>query len=88
VGNYSEDDIKACARAFTGWTIGNTESMVLRSEHDSDWPYGRIAWHFERRADDHDAEEHITEYATVFPREGRGAEAPVLDMTLSVSTQL
>src|SRR5262252_8269817 len=57
VGNYSEDDIKACARAFTGWTIGNTEYMVLRSERDSDWPYGRIAWHFERRADDHDAGE-------------------------------
>ena len=57
VGNYSEDDIKACARAFTGWTIGNTEYMVLRSERDSDWPYGRIAWHFERRSDDHDAEE-------------------------------
>jgi uncharacterized protein (DUF1800 family) len=54
VGNYSEDDIKACARAFTGWTIGNTEYMVLRSERDSDWPYGRIAWHFERRADDHE----------------------------------
>jgi uncharacterized protein (DUF1800 family) len=57
VGNYSEDDIKACARAFTGWTIGNTEYMVLRSERDSDWPYGRIAWHFERRADDHDEED-------------------------------
>ena len=54
VGNYSEDDIKECARAFTGWTIGNTEYMVLRSERDSDWPYGRIAWHFERRSDDHD----------------------------------
>ncbi len=57
VGNYSEDDIKSCARAFTGWTIGNTEYMVLRSERDSDWPYGRIAWHFERRSDDHDDED-------------------------------
>ena len=28
VGNYSEDDIKECARAFTGWTLGNTEYMV------------------------------------------------------------
>ena len=54
VGNYSEDDIKECARAFTGWTLGNTEYMVLRSMRDSDWPYGRIAWHFEYRADDHD----------------------------------
>ena len=54
VGNYSEDDIKECARAFTGWTLGNTEYMVLRSMRDSDWPYGRIAWHFEYREDDHD----------------------------------
>jgi uncharacterized protein (DUF1800 family) len=59
VGNYSEDDIKECARAFTGWTIGNTEYMVLRSERDSDWPYGRIAWHFEYRSDDHDEGEKV-----------------------------
>ena len=54
VGNYSEDDIKEASRAFTGWTIGNTEYMVLRSGRDSDWPYGRIAWHFEFKEDDHD----------------------------------
>ena len=54
VGNYSEEDIKEAARAFTGWTIGNTEYMVLRSNRDSDWPYGRIAWHFEFKEDDHD----------------------------------
>ncbi len=54
VGNYSEDHIKDASRAFTGWTIGNTEYMVLRSERDSDWPYGRISWHFDYRADDHD----------------------------------
>ena len=23
VGNYTEEDVKECARAFTGWTIGN-----------------------------------------------------------------
>ena len=57
VGNYSEEDIKECARAFTGWTLGNTEYMVLRSMRDSDWPYGRISWHFEYRADDHDDDE-------------------------------
>ena len=54
VGNYSEDDIKEAARAFTGWTIGNTEYMVLRSDRDSDMPYGRIAWHFEFNEQDHD----------------------------------
>ena len=54
VGNYSEDDIKEAARAFTGWTIGNTDYMVLRSNRDSDWPYGRISWHFEFKEEDHD----------------------------------
>ena len=54
VGNYTEDDIKEASRAFTGWTIGNTEYMVLRSERDSDWPYGRISWHFDYREEDHD----------------------------------
>ena len=54
VGNYTEDDIKECARAFTGWTIGNTEYMMVRSKRDSDWPYGRIAYHFDYRPEDHD----------------------------------
>jgi len=57
VGNYSEQDIKETARAFTGWTIGNTEYMALRAERDSIWPYGRIAWHFEFKEDDHDSGE-------------------------------
>ena len=57
VGNYTEDDVKECARAFTGWTIGNREYMELRSARDSDWPYGRISWHFVFDADDHDEEE-------------------------------
>ncbi|MCY4581074.1 MAG: DUF1800 family protein, partial [Chloroflexi bacterium] len=52
VGHYSEEDIKEASRAFTGWTIGNTEYMVLRSERDSDWPYGRISWHFDYRPED------------------------------------
>ena len=54
VGNYTEDDVKECARAFTGWTIGNCEYMELRSARDSDWPYGRISWHYEFDAQDHD----------------------------------
>ena len=45
VGNYTEGDIKECARAFTGYTIGNTEYMALRSLRDSIWPYGRIPFH-------------------------------------------
>ena len=54
VGNYTEQDIKECARAFTGWTLGNTDYMALRGLRDSIWPYGRIAWHFEYRPEDHD----------------------------------
>ena len=54
VGNYTERDVKECARAFTGWTIGNREYMELRSMRDSDWPYGRLSWHFEYRPEDHD----------------------------------
>ena len=59
VGNYTEDDIKECARAFTGWTIGNLQYMELRSQRDSDWPYGRIAWHFEFHSEDHDDGEKV-----------------------------
>ena len=54
IGNYSEDDIKGCARAFTGWTLGNAEYMSVRAAKDSIWPYGRIAWHFDYREEDHD----------------------------------
>ena len=57
VGNYTEEDIKECARAFTGWTIANREYMELRSQRDSDWPYGRISWHFEFHPEDHDYDE-------------------------------
>ena len=59
VGNYTERDIKECARAFTGWTIANREYMELRSQRDSDWPYGRIAWHFEYHPEDHDDGEKV-----------------------------
>ena len=54
IGSYSEQDIKECARAFTGWTLGNVEYMAMRATKDSIWPYGRIAWHFGYRPEDHD----------------------------------
>ena len=54
IGNYSEDDIKECARAFTGWSLGNPEYMAVRASKDSIWPYGRIAWHFKYMEEDHD----------------------------------
>ena len=54
IGNYSEEDVKECARAFTGWTLGNADYMAARAHQDSFSPYGRIAWHFQYRAEDHD----------------------------------
>ncbi len=56
IGNYNEQDIKECSRAFTGWTLGNAEYMAMRASKDSIWPYGRIAWHFAYRNGDHDDE--------------------------------
>ena len=55
IGNYTEDDVKAAARAFTGWTIDNAEYMSIRASRDSFWPYGRIDWQFRYREDDHDS---------------------------------
>ena len=54
VGNYTEDDIKECARAFTGWTIENAEYMALRTNSASIWPYSKIAWQFRYDDADHD----------------------------------
>ena len=54
IGNYTEEDIKECARAFTGWTIENAEYMALRTQKASIWPYSKIAWQFRYDPDDHD----------------------------------
>ena len=54
IGNYTEEDIKECSRAFTGWTIENAEYMITRANKASIWPYSKVAWQFEYRADDHD----------------------------------
>ena len=43
--NYTEDDVKECARAFTGWTIGNGIPGQ---------PYGRYTSTFVYNPDDHD----------------------------------
>ena len=45
--NYSEDDVKECARAFTGWTITNA---IPR------YPYGRYEAGFIYNPSDHDEE--------------------------------
>ena len=46
--NYTEDDVKVCARAFTGWTITNA---IPR------YPYGKYDSRFIYNPDDHDDEE-------------------------------
>ena len=57
IGNYSEQDVKEAARAFTGWTFENAEYMALRAMKASIWPYSRVAMQFEFRPDDHDYSE-------------------------------
>ena len=46
--NYSEDDVKACARAFTGWNIAPPYPP---------FPYGRSPWEFRFDPADHDNDE-------------------------------
>ena len=45
VGNYTEEDVRECSRAFTGWTIA---PKLPR------FPMGRFDWSFEYRDEDHD----------------------------------
>ena len=45
VGNYTEDDVRECSRAFTGWTIA---ASIPRNAH------GRYDWEFEYQPEDHD----------------------------------
>ena len=61
-GNYTEEDVKECARAFTGWTISN---RLPRN------PYGRFLWEFEYREDDHDDTEKVF-LGTAGPVQRRG----------------
>jgi uncharacterized protein (DUF1800 family) len=49
LGNYSEDDVKDVARAFTGWTFKKPIPAAK--------PYGRFKWEFDFRPELHDFEE-------------------------------
>ena len=46
--NYTEDDVKAASRAFTGWT--NEPTLPV-------FPYGRVKWKFRYDPTDHDDSE-------------------------------
>jgi uncharacterized protein (DUF1800 family) len=37
--NYTEDDVKACAQAFTGWTVGNAVPRYPYGEHEAVFLY-------------------------------------------------
>ena len=54
VGNYTEDDIKECSRAFTGWTVDNPVYTNELSIRNSIYPYGKIAWRYQYDEADHD----------------------------------
>ena len=56
VGNYTEDDIKECSRAFTGWTVANADYTKQLAVRNSIWPYGKQAWRYEYNEEDHDAD--------------------------------
>ncbi len=50
IGNYTEDDVKSCTRAFSGWSIKNLVNIG---------PFGRNVWEFEFRSDLHDYGEKV-----------------------------
>ena len=54
VGNYTEEDIKECARAFTGWRVVNPDYMSIKMRNNTVRPYGYMTWQFEYDDDDHD----------------------------------
>jgi len=54
IGNYTEQDVKECARAFTGWTLVNADYMAVRAGKNSFDPYGCISWLFQYLPEDHD----------------------------------
>ena len=56
-GNYTEEDIRECSRAFTGWTVENTDYMALKMRNNTMRPYGYIAWQFKYDESDHDSGE-------------------------------
>ena len=50
VGNYTEQDVYECSRAFTGWTIGHKLPRI---------PLSRFYWSFKYNPEDHDDGEKV-----------------------------
>ena len=49
-GNYTEEDVYECSRAFTGWTIAPKIPRL---------PLNRFLWSFQYKAEDHDDTEKV-----------------------------
>jgi len=75
VGNYTEQDVRQCSHAFTGWTMRNATLHAARVSRDSVWPYGRLDWQFEYQSDDHDEDEK-----TFLGRTGRFNGEDIIDI--------
>ena len=54
VGNYTEQDVKECARAFTGWSVVNPDYMSIKMRNNTARPHGYMSWQFEHHEEDHD----------------------------------
>ena len=67
--NYTEDDVKACSRAFTGWTIEPTFPQ---------FPYGKYIWQFRYDPTDHDNSEK-----TFLGQTGRWNGEDIIDIIIS-----
>ncbi|HLF04026.1 MAG TPA: DUF1800 domain-containing protein, partial [Dehalococcoidia bacterium] len=65
--NYTEDDVKEVARAFTGWTIDDDNVASI--------PFGKIPWRFRYLPEDHDDGEK-----TVLGQTGRFNGEDVIDI--------
>ena len=66
--NYTEDDVKACSRAFTGWNLEPTLPP---------FPWGTIDWKFRYDATDHDNSEK-----TFLGQTGRWDGQDIIDIIL------
>ena len=66
--NYTEDDVKAASRAFTGWNI--EPAMPV-------FPYGRAPWKFRYDATDHDNSEK-----TFLGETGRWTGEDIVDIVM------
>ncbi len=65
--NYTESDVKEAARAFTGWTIDDDNTVSI--------PYGKVPWRFL-----YDPEDHDDGVKTVLGQSGRFNGEDVIDI--------